>query len=143
MSTQDPMAQERLDAIRERLDARTGTTWATYGDGTHEVYDATEYNDGERGEVVAAVIDKLSDAVFIAHAPDDLADLLVEVERLRALLTVDEDMVERGVRESYGPKAWQEMCDSEDDYDIALVFTYRDEMRDIINAALNLGGRHE
>ena len=35
---------------------------------------------------------------LIAHAPQDLTDLLAEVERLRALTTVDEDMVERAAR---------------------------------------------
>lgn len=53
MSTNDPMTQGQLDAIRERLDCGTPTT-------------------------------------------ADVSALLAEVERLRALTTVDDAMVERG-----------------------------------------------
>lgn len=64
MSTNDPMTQERLDAIRERVD----DMWET-------------------------------DANFVAaYAREDVPALLAEVERLRARLTVDDAMVERGVR---------------------------------------------
>lgn len=84
MRTQDPMTQEQLDAIQGRVDGATRGPWGCYGDGAHEVFDAGEYSDGDRGEVVAAVIDKLSDAVFIAHAREDVPALLAEVERLRA-----------------------------------------------------------
>lgn len=97
----EPMTQERLDAIQARVDGATGGPWGCYGDGAHEVFDAGEYSDGDRGEVVAAVIDKLSDAVFIAEAREDIPALLAEVERLRALITVDEDMVERAAETLY------------------------------------------
>ena len=98
MTEQTPMTQEQLNAIQARLDAATPGPWGCYGDGAHEVFDAGEYGDGDRGEVVAAVIDRLSDAVFIAHAREDIPGLLAEVERMRALTTVDDAMVERGVR---------------------------------------------
>ena len=98
MSANEPMPQERLDAIRARADGATSGPWGCYGDGAHEVFDAGEYSDGDRGEVVAAVIDKLSDAVFIAEAREDVPALLAEVERLRALTTVDDAMVERAAR---------------------------------------------
>lgn len=52
MSTNDPMTQERLNAIQERVDCGTPTT-------------------------------------------EDVSNLLAEVERPRAQLTVDDDMVER------------------------------------------------
>lgn len=97
---------------------------------------------------------RVEDADLIAHAPEDLADLLAEVERLQQFESIvswqwgdttdgrtREDMVERALRQSYGPKAWQEMCESEDDLDIALVATSRDDMRDTLNAALNPGDR--
>lgn len=108
MNTNEPMTEERLDAIRSRADGATSGPWGCYGDGAHEVFDAGEYSDGDRGEVVAAVIDKLSDAVFIAEAREDIPALLAEVERLRKRLTVDDDMVERGEaahREAFN--AWQ------------------------------------
>ena len=85
----EPMTQERLEAIRARL-ADVGAIWK---------YAATPTGDGEVITVgqegpIAWGSDSDS-AALIAHAPQDLTDLLAEVERLRALLTVDEDMVER------------------------------------------------
>ena len=112
MNTYEPMTEERLDAIQARVDGATGGPWGCYGDGAHEVFDAGEYSDGDRGEVVAAVIDKLSDAVFIAEAREDIPALLAEVDQLRARLTVDEDMVERAALAVYeegeepGARSW-------------------------------------
>jgi len=59
MSTTEPLSDDRLQAIRERLDAYCGT---------HEI--------GVHSEAVNALY---------AYAPADLADLLAEVERLRAV----------------------------------------------------------
>ena len=96
MTTNGPMTQEQLDAIQARADDATSGPWGCYGDGAHEVFDAGEYSDGDQGEVVAAVIEKLNNAIFITHAREDVPALLAEVERLRALTTVTGDMVERG-----------------------------------------------
>ena len=96
MSTeQTPMTQERLEAIRARL-ADVGAIWK---------YAATPTGDGEVITVgqegpIAWGID-IDSAALIAHAPQDLADLLAEVKRLRALTTVDDAMVERAARELY------------------------------------------
>ena len=95
MSTNTPMTQERLEAIRARL-ADVGAIWK---------YAATPTGDGEVITVgqegpIAWGID-IDSAALIAHAPQDLADLLAEVERLRALLTVDDAMVERAARVLY------------------------------------------
>lgn len=101
----NPMTQERLDAIQERVD----DMWET-------------------------------DANFVAaYAREDVPALLAEVARLRALTTVDDNMVEQALRQSYGPKAWQEMCESEDDDDVALVNASREDMWDTLNAALGTG----
>ena len=86
----EPMTQERLEAIRARL-ADVGAIWK---------YAATPTGDGEVITVgqegpIAWGID-IDSAALIAHAPQDLADLLAEVKRLRALTTVDDAMVERG-----------------------------------------------
>ena len=83
------MTQERLEAIRARL-ADVGAIWK---------YAATPTGDGEVITVgqegpIAWGID-IDSAALIAHAPQDLADLLAEVKRLRALTTVDDAMVER------------------------------------------------
>ena len=88
----EPMTQERLDAIRARL-ADVGAIWK---------YAATPTGDGEVITVgqegpIAWGID-IDSAALIAHAPQDLADLLAEVKRLRALTTVDDAMVERAAR---------------------------------------------
>lgn len=140
MSTNSPMTQEQLDAIQARVDGATGGPWGCYGDGAHEVFDAGEYSDGDRGEVVAAVIDKLSDAVFIAEAREDIPALLAEVERLRALTTVDDDMVERGARASYGPVAWGRLLEAGDDpTSIAAtqISVHRAMTRAVLDAALS------
>lgn len=94
MSTR-PMTQERLEAIRARL-ADVGAIWK---------YAATPTGDGEVITVgqegsIAWGID-IDSAALIAHAPEDLAALLAEVERLRALTTVDDAMVERAARALY------------------------------------------
>ena len=88
----EPMTQERLEAIRARL-ADVGAIWK---------YAATPTGDGEVITVgqegpIAWGID-IDSAALIAHAPQDLADLLAEVKRLRALTTVDDAMVERAAR---------------------------------------------
>lgn len=91
----EPMTQERLEAIRARL-ADVGAIWK---------YAATPTGDGEVITVgqegsIAWGID-IDSAALIAHAPEDLADLLAEVARLRALTTVDDAMVERAARALY------------------------------------------
>ena len=91
----EPMTQERLEAIRARL-ADVGALWK---------YAATPTGDGEVITVgqegpIAWGID-IDSAALIAHAPQDLADLLAEVKRLRALTTVDDAMVERAARVLY------------------------------------------
>ena len=95
MSTNDPMAQEQLDAIEVRLGCGTPTT-------------------------------------------EDVSILLAEVERLRARLTVDEDMVERAARA---------MCDIEAQADQAMWDKLDEDERDVwridaraaLDAALGTG----
>ena len=138
----EPMTQERLDAIQARVDGATGGPWGCYGDGAHEVFDAGEYSDGDRGEVVAAVIDKLSDAVFIAEAREDIPALLAEVERLRALITVDEAMVERAKR-AFGAAAAQvssiPLGMSEDMFIDSVGLQHQHAIRAALDAALGTG----
>ena len=96
----EPMTQERLEAIRARL-ADVGAIWK---------YAATPTGDGEVITVgqegpIAWGID-IDSAALIAHAPQDLTDLLAEVKRLRALTTVDDAMVKRAKR-AFGAAAAQ------------------------------------
>ena len=102
MSTNDPMTQEELDAIRGRLDS------VEFPDNEHLTVTNSQEKlvcwversrlDGSviSGAVVATVHAGSRSAEMFAHAPQDITDLLAEVKRLRARLTVDEDMVERG-----------------------------------------------
>lgn len=92
MSTNEPMTQERLDAIRARL-SDVGAIWkyAPTPTGDGEVITV-----GQEGSIAWGI--DIDSAALIAHAPEDLADLLAEVKRLRALTTVDDDMVERAAR---------------------------------------------
>lgn len=128
----EPMTQERLEAIRARL-ADVGAIWK---------YAATPTGDGEVITVgqegpIAWGID-IDSAALIAHAPQDLADLLAEVQRLRALTTVDEDMVERAARESWcldmqGNHAlWDKLPDEKRE-------PWRNAAYIALNAALNPG----
>ena len=116
MNTNEPMTEERLHAIRSRVNAATSGPWGCYGDGAHEVFDAGEYDDGDPGELVAPVVTKLNDAVFIAHARTDMPALLAEVDRLRARPAVTEDMVERAARAmssiiSCGSGPWESLSE--------------------------------
>ena len=72
MNTYEPMAQERIDAIKTRVGKATTLQLAVPGDTTR----------------------------IALYYSDDVEALIKEVERLRALTTVDEDMVERAARES-------------------------------------------
>lgn len=96
MSTNEPMTQERLDAIRPRLDCGTPTT-------------------------------------------EDVSNLITEVERLRALTTVDEDMVERAARESYGPQRWDRILSEWPILAPVKLAAHRAMTRAVLNAALNPG----
>ena len=95
MSTNEPMTQERLDAIRARL-SDVGAIWkyAPTPTGDGEVITV-----GQEGSIAWGI--DIDSAALIAHAPQDLADLLAEVDRLRALTTVDDAMVERAARALY------------------------------------------
>lgn len=141
MSTNDPMTQERLDAIQERLDARTPGQWEASGreiealapswcEVVSAAVDCTGYCYGG--------IDRAEDADLIGHAPEDLAGLLAEVERLRALTTVDDDMVERaavvlGNRRHRGiHRGWGGATSAARD-------GWRDEARAVLDAALGTG----
>lgn len=85
-----PMTQEKLAAIQGRLNAITQPPWKNcnstyYGmvkAGEKEVAVASYYNCVYEDCRVTRE-DQAANAEFIAHAPDDIARLLAEVERLR------------------------------------------------------------
>ena len=93
---------ERHEAARARCEAATEGPWESCG-GTIEggptsgrdvvttAVDCMAYCYGGRGRGV----EHPEDREFIAHARADIPDLLAEVERLRALTTITDDMVER------------------------------------------------
>lgn len=146
MSTKDPMTQEQLDAIQARVDAATDGPWvegercvftedyehAIVSDSLVEVPGVIPY-----GEAVQ----NPADVALIAHAPQDLADLLAEVERLRNDLAkareVTDDMIER---------AAVQMCSNGRNATIWVNYLYEDEResfredaRAALDAALNPG----
>lgn len=132
----EPMTQERLDAIRARL-SDVGAIWK---------YAATPTGDGEVITVgqegpIAWGID-IDSAALIAHAPQDLADLLAEVERLRARLTVDDAMVERAKR-AFGAAAAQvssiPLGMSEDMFIDSVGLQHQHAIRAVLDAALGTG----
>lgn len=117
MSTNAPMTQEQLDAIQERADAVTTLRTASFNDWQELALDLSERVDA----------------------------LLAEVERLRARLTVDEDMVERaalafyeyptpGVDVSLTP-GWDRLTASSPD----IAAAYRNRIRAALEAAHNPG----
>ena len=77
MNTNEPITQERLDAIRARL-SDVGAIWkyAPTPTGDGEVITV-----GQEGSIAWGI--DIDSAALIAHAPEDLADLLAEVARLR------------------------------------------------------------
>lgn len=103
MSTNEPMTQERLDAIQARTDAAQNTPWQRGED--EPMFSSDDYMstvNGHDGDPVGYCPDcgvhayySAQIADLIAHAPQDLTDLIAEVERLRARLTVDDDMIRR------------------------------------------------
>ena len=111
MSTNNPMTQEQLDAIRERAAKATAGPWAAWEDQDGQPHmqgrlmvgvaagvipDGDTWIEGPDVNNPVAETYIPEDRVLIAHAPQDLADLLAEVKRLRALTTVDDAMVMRG-----------------------------------------------
>lgn len=90
-----PMTDEELDAIKGRLAAITEWPWIAFcRTGVRHRMGITNkrlFDDGDSPEVLDVVelgdnaggIKSEADAAFIANAPDDIARLLAEVERLR------------------------------------------------------------
>ena len=116
MSTNKPMTQEQLDAIRERAAKATAGPWAAWEDQDGQPHmqgrlmvgvaagvipDGDTWIEGPDVNNPVAETYIPEDRVLIAHAPQDLTDLLAEVKRLRALTTVDDAMVERAARALY------------------------------------------
>ena len=90
-----PMTDEELDAIKGRLAAITKWPWIAFcRSGVRHRMGITNkrlFDDGDAPEVLDVVelgegtggIKSEANAEFIAHAPDDIARLLAEVERLK------------------------------------------------------------
>lgn len=105
MSTNEPMTQERLDAIQGRVDSVEfpDDEHLTVVNGEKNLVSWVErsHRDGSvvSGAVVATVHAGPQSAEMFAHAPEDISALLAEVERLRDELAkageVTEDKVER------------------------------------------------
>ena len=146
MST-NPMTQGQLDAIQARVDTATRGPWAV--DSDDPAYIIYPEKGGWDGLVIAHVAEQ-DGALFpvehngslIAHAPQDLADLLAEVERLRALITVDNAMVERAAQQlwaemdTWASAAW---CNDWARQPEHTRNAYRSHVRAALDAALDTG----
>lgn len=86
MSTNEPMTQEQLDAIRERTEKATEGPWDVEGPAYCGPLDTLVVYPVEDGGALAYVQPSWEDAEFIAHARQDVPALLAEVERLRAVI---------------------------------------------------------
>lgn len=151
MSTSNPMAQGRLDAVQARTDAAQNTPWQRGEDDepmpSNDDYTST-VNDHD-GDPVGYCPDcgvrsyySAQAADLIAHAPQDLTDLLAEVERLRARLTVDDAMAERAKR-AFGAATAQvssvPLGMSEDMFIDSVGLQHQHAIRAAIDAALGTG----
>lgn len=141
MTTNEPMTQERLDAIQERVGGITDGPWS-YWSGRGYRENCVKSDSREDAPTVAEVIPEADDAVFIANAPQDITDLLAEVERLRPRLTVDDAMVERAKR-AFGAAAAQvssiPLGMSEDMFIDSVGLQHQHAIRAALDAALGTG----
>ena len=156
----EPMTQEQLDAIRERVEVATDGPWAV--DSDDPSYIIHSERGGWDGLVIAQVADQ-DGALFpvehngalIAHAPQDLADLLAEVARLRHFESIvswrygdttdgrtREDMVERAKR-AFGAATAQvssiPLGMSEDMFIDSVGLQHQHAIRAALDAALGTG----
>lgn len=141
---------ERHEAARARCEAATDGPWESCG-GTIEggptsgrdvvttEVDCMSYCYGGTGRGV----EHPEDREFIAHARIDLPALLDEIERLRALTTITDDMVRAAAREiwlsgtkdrAWAEAAWDDMGGSEPCEERALVEIAAER---VLEAALN------
>jgi hypothetical protein len=86
-----------IEAIDSRCDITTPEPWEAHQVGFHG-YSFTVLrigdDDDDPGYDVAAGVQRLADAEFIAHARTDVPALVAEVKRLRAALSVLDDTKE-------------------------------------------------
>lgn len=101
MSANEPMTQEQLDAIQEREAKATTGPWGVDGPAQCGPEDSLSVYPVKGGGALAYMQPLWDDAQFIAHAREDIPALLAEVDRLRALTTVTNEMIERGARAFY------------------------------------------
>lgn len=142
MSTNNPMTQERLDAIQAREAKATAGPWAIDGPAQCGPSDTLVVYPVEDGGTLAYVQPSWDDAEFIAHARQDVPALLAEVERLRALTTVDDDTVGRATR-AFGAATAQvssvPLGMSEDMFIDSVGLQHQHAIRAALDAALNTG----
>jgi hypothetical protein len=75
-----------LDAIRQRCDQATSGPWKSYVEGRdHDSGSSFIMTSGKDIELSGATV---ADQDFIAHARQDVPQLLAEIERLKRVLTV-------------------------------------------------------
>jgi hypothetical protein len=84
MKTKNELSDEALKAIRDRCEAATAGPWKSYIEGRdHQSGSSFIMTSGEDIELSGATE---ADQDFIAHARQDVPELLYEVKRLRRRL---------------------------------------------------------
>ena len=140
------MSDERLEQIHARAAAATPGPWEAWDTGDPPAEDEAQAWIVTPGSLHLATLyagDPSANATFAAHAREDIPALLAEVERLRSITTITDEMVERGAEAFYhgrggepgfGPQ-WDAIC--ADWPEIATV--YRRGVRAALEAALGGG----
>lgn len=73
-----------MDAIRQRCDQATSGPWKSYVEGRdHDSGSSFIMTSGEDIELIRASV---ADQDFIAHARQDIPQLLAEIQRLKAMI---------------------------------------------------------
>ncbi|MDO4920077.1 hypothetical protein [Kocuria sp.] len=137
-----PLRPERLAGIRGRVEDATPGPWEWWGEADLRAVSVPDPESSEWPDSCMPVtnedgqIESSNDAELIAHAPQDLADLLDEVERLRARLTVDDDMAERAARALFLSDSLRNTESKWDRLPEYVRDSWRDDARTILDAAL-------
>lgn len=123
------MSDERLEQVRARAAAATPGPWEAWDTGDPPAEDEARAWIVTPGSLHLATLyagDPSANATFAAHAREDIPALLAEVERLRSITTITDEMVERGALALADEEKWP----TNEELGGGLTGTRGDELRD-------------
>ena len=85
------MSEIDLDALKALAEKATRGDWQIYGDEPFEIYDATEYADGDQGEYITHGSPRKADAEFIVALVNAWPALLARVEEAERAIADAQD----------------------------------------------------